>query len=184
MTTNALPAQLTGVDHEIWENSSRATLMLKKIDTLGHVSDEKLLPGRNTHLTPQERRYNQELAATPEYDFFQNGYLRPVKLIEDQEDTPVLQANLNAMSETQMRELFGERIRAFTAKLAEISNPIVLERLLEIAGDTEATVRQVEVVRNRLEELRPSRNEVQLAGGAAPTAGPQREGAIRAVTPS
>jgi len=183
VTTNALPAQLTGVDHEIWENSSRATLMLKKIDTLGHVSDEKLLPGRNTHLSPQERRYNQELAATPEMDFFQNGYLRPVKLIEDDADTEVLQANLNAMSEKQMRELFAERIRAFTAKLEEVSNPIVLERLLDLAGEADATVRQVEVVKARLEQLRPSTHEVQLAGGVAPTVGPQREGAIRAVTP-
>lgn len=182
MTTQALPPQLTGVDHEIWENSSRATLMLKKIDTLGRVSDERLLPGRNAHLTPQERRYNQELAATPEMDFFQNGYLRPVKLLEDQEDTEVLQANVNAMSEAQLRELFTERIRAFSAKIAEVSNPIILERLLELASSTDATVKQVEVVKQRLEELRPSHPEVTLAGGVAATAA-AHEGAIRAVTP-
>lgn len=174
-----------GVDYEQWENASGAMIVLRKMDTLGRITEEKVAGGRNVQITPGERRYNQEQCASEDLDVFKNGLMRPVRLLDSEEDSAVLQANVNAMSESTMRALFNTPIRAFSAKVREVSNPIALQRFLELAQDdaVEATVKQVEVLKGRLNEIRPPIGEVSVSGGVASTKAPPTEGAIRGVTP-
>lgn len=178
-----LPTALTGAEHEIWENASLGIVVLKKLDTLGKPTEERLIGGRSVHITPLERRYNQELAIDDSLDVFKNGTLRAVRLIDQEEDSAVLMANVNAMSETDMASTFTLGIRAFTAKVAEIKNPIMLRRMLVLAGEIDATIKQVEAIQKRLDDLSPEARNTQLIGGSLGTQAPRTEGALRAVTP-
>jgi hypothetical protein len=151
---------------------------------------EQITAKRKVMLTPEERRLNQEVAATDDLDFFQNGMLVPVRLLDSEQDTQKLQANVNAMSETAMKAMFNSQRPAFQAKLQEISNVTTLRRLLEVASDVDATIRQVEAIQTRIENLTPAVVEVgstQIVGTGLGTKAPEspspRSVTGRAVTP-
>jgi hypothetical protein len=176
---------LTGtpmVEYEQWENASQGLVVLRKLDSLGQITEERVPGGRKVQITPQERRHNQEQAATEALDVFTNGTLRPVRLIDKEEDTEFLQSNVNAMSEDSMRDLYRGPLREFKTRVDAISNPIALQRLLEIASDesVDATIRQVETVKARLEKVRPSPTETNPSLAAQ---SPRGEGTLHAVTP-
>lgn len=112
---------------------------------------------------------NQEVAAHDSLDVFANGMLVPVRLIDSEEDTAKLQANVNAMSETAMKALFKSQKPAFQAKVDEISNVTTLRRLLEVASEVDASIRQAEYIQHRIDDLGPNVTEVtagtQIVGG-------------------
>lgn len=149
---------------ETWKNSTAGLLVLKKIDRLGNVVDELISGGKTVQVTPVERRLNQEQAATDGLDCFQNGILTPVKLIETAEDIDQLRGNPNHMSESEMASLFKTRnLKTFEDRITAITNPIALERLVKIAEtDDGATVRQVALLKERLDSIAPSPvNQIQ-----------------------
>lgn len=160
---------------EVWQNSGYSTICLNKFDSRGNIIREQIPGKRKVMLTPEERRLNQEVAATDQLDFFQNGMLVPVRLLDSEEDTQKLQANVNAMSETAMKALFKSQKPAFTAKLDEISNVITLRRLLEVATEVDASIRQVEAIQARIDNLSPRVTEVgvQQVGGGLGTKAPE-----------
>jgi hypothetical protein len=162
------------IDYELWENASQATIVVRKVDTLGRISEERVIGGRRVQLTPKERRHNQEQAASDSLDVFTNGIMRPVRLLDDEEDTEVLQSNVNAMSEDAMRDLYKLPIRAFVNRVTEVSNPIALQRILELGSDVDATVKQVEAVKAHLDQVRPPLDEVSIVGGSAVGSAPPR----------
>ena len=138
---------------ETWKNDTAARIWVKKVDRHGELEDVQVPPGKVLHLTPDERRINHEIAVEEKFDMFKNGSLTPVRLIEGTEDAAEIASNPNLMSETDMRDLFKQNWRTFDAKVQEITNPIALDRLREIASEEDATVRQMEVITNRLAEF-------------------------------
>jgi len=144
---------------ETWKNATRSTVVLKRFDRAGRLTDDVIRGGQTFHITPDERRLNQEIAATDDLDMFQNGLLAPVKLIETAEDVEQFKSNPNHMSEDDMLALLQSRsAKAFRDRVSEITNPVTLKRLLEMAQTEEAnaTVKQVEFVSSRLQEVSPS----------------------------
>lgn len=138
---------------ETWRNSTRGRIVLKRLDRTGALVDEMIGGGKTFHITPGERRLNQEMVASEDMDAFQNGFLTPVRLIETSEDTAVLKANPNLITESDMAELFKQRaVAKFSESISGVSNSIVLERMLEIANSDEvnASVKQVEALKQRL----------------------------------
>lgn len=154
--------------YETWKNVTAGTVILKKIDRNGNLIDEVIPGGRVLHVTPTERRLNQEQCATDALDFFMNGILTPVRLIESAEDVEALRENPNHMSEPDMMELFKTKgLKAFQERIDQVTNPITLGRMVEIAKAEEvnATVRQVQILEARLEDVSPrsttTTNEVE-----------------------
>ena len=172
-------------EYELWENASQSIIVLRKSDSLGRMTEEKVPGGRNVQITPGERRHNQEQCASVALDVFSNGMMRPVRLIDAETDSAELQANVNAMSDTAMRDLFKTPLRAFTTKVNEIGNPIALQHLLSLAQEesVEATVKKVEAITARLNEVRPPLGDVSITNGAVSTQAPRTEGSLRAITP-
>jgi hypothetical protein len=170
-------------DFEVWENAGLSTVAIQKLDVRGNVIMEQIVGGRKVQITPQERRMNQELAAHDNLDVFMNGMLVPVRLVDAQEDNEKLQTNSNAMSESAMKALFKSQLPTFKKKIAEISNSIALERLLTIASEVDGSIRQVEAIQDRLNDVRPHVSEIgsQKIGNALGTKAP--EGERRGVTP-
>lgn len=158
---------------ETWMNAAPGMVVVKRLDHRGDFTkDEVVYSGKSLHITPQERRMNQEMAASADQDVFQNGFMTPLRLVGSAEEEREIAANPNLMSESDMRGLFKGHWKSFDAKLATITNTVALQRMLAMAEDPEidASVRQVQRIKDRLGEVSPTGNrviEVEQAGSAA-----------------
>lgn len=154
-------------DFETWQSGIDGIVWLKKFDRRGEIVEEQVKPHGKIMLTPEERRYNQELVAEAHNDPFQNGMLIPLQLVESAEDYDKLRGNPNHLTEQDMREMLEDPKGLDTLRdgIGQVSNPTTLQRMLAIAeGDeVDATMRQVRVIRERLSEIAvaPSYTEVE-----------------------
>lgn len=172
---------------ETWQNATRGRVVLRKMGALGNVRYDMIGPGKTFHITPQERRMNQEVAASEKQDFFLNGTLQPINLA-DTEDAEILRDNPNLLGdEDQIRRLFRASTDVFAERLAGIQNETALERLKEIAyqDETEATLNQVRMIEARLEQVSPEMENIHpgVASSEAGASTPGGDRPIKAVTP-
>lgn len=165
-------------DQEIWINAIAGRIQVRKFDARGQLGAELVGSGRKVFLTPEERQINQELAASHDLDVFANGALQPVKLLDGADEAAIVTPN--HISEDDMRSLFSEQWKKFDARIAQISNPATLKRLLELAEEVDAKVRQVDVIRQRLDEVEPvDITEIEAGGRTDDLV----RGGIKPVTP-
>lgn len=151
--------------YESWKYLGAGRISLLKYNQKGELAGELIPGGKVFQISPQERRINQEMAAGEDLDFFRNGQLAPVRLL-DTDDAAELASNPNVMSETDMRSLFKTNWKNFDSRIQEVSNTSTLERLVQIAKEVDATVRQLEIIESRLDELKPS-DELPISGSRA-----------------
>lgn len=153
-------------DFESWKSAIAGVIVIKRFDRKGDPIDEAVYSGKSVMLTPEERRLNQEIAAEPELDPFQNGMLIPVKLIESADDYEDLKGNPNHLSEPEMRALLAnpKAIDKLKSTIGSLSNPVTLQRLLAIAEepDVDVTVRQIKVIKERISEVGASDSYVEV----------------------
>lgn len=144
-------------EYESWKNATNGLLFIRKYNNRGDLGHEAVHARKTFHVTPQERRINQEMAAVPSQDFFSNGMLTPVRLIDTEEDAKEIASNPNLMSESDMKGLFKAQWKTFDARIDSITNETTLKRLLEMSQDNEvgASVRQADAVQARLREVAP-----------------------------
>lgn len=141
---------------ESWKNVTQGRVYLLRTDRLTGLTKHELVnSGRTFQITPHERRLNQENAANDELDIFSNGILCPVRLIDDEDDAREIASNPQHLSDTDMVELFAAHYRTFEKRVAAISNTVTLERLRAVGEEQNATVKQMAVIKARLEELTP-----------------------------
>lgn len=143
---------------ETWENATRGRVVLLKFDRQGDIRREMIRGNQKFTISPEERVLNSDRAATEGLDVFRNGVLTPVRLLDGVED-PAYQeiaSNPNMLGESDLRDMYGLHWKTFEKKLAEISNPMTLERLYAIGeeDDTKVTVNQHKAVQARLDEVR------------------------------
>lgn len=163
---------------ETWRNITRGRVVLQKYNSQGHLIDELIGGERQFHVTPAERRLNQERCANEELDPFANGTFAPVRLIDGEEDAKALADNPNVMSDSAMDDLFSAKgaTPAFIERVNSISNPVTLNRMLAVANERDASVKQVDAIRARLEQVSPLLAVEVTATGAVKTAPPERRG--------
>jgi hypothetical protein len=143
-------------DFESWENQTDGRHIIKKFGAKGDLIDDMINARRKFHLTTQERHINQERAADDTLDPFANGIFAPVRLLETAEDFAQISSNPNVMGEDEMKKLVKGNIAALEARLAEVRNPVVLQRLLEVADSEDITVKKLGAIQGRLQEVSPS----------------------------
>lgn len=168
---------------ETWRNATKGMVYLLKIDRFGNETHEVVNGGKSFSLSNAERLLNQDRAANEGLDMFKNGQLVPVRLLEGDEEAAEIAANPNLMGEQEMTELFKTHWKTFDAKLAKISNLVTLSRMMEVANEVDATIKQVAMIEARIGELSPQAKEVSEE---AITAGSDNYGEAitgRAVTP-
>lgn len=166
---------------ETWENSTPGRVVVRKFDARGTLGHELVGSKRKIAITPQERKINQEMAASEDLDVFKNGTMQPVRLIEGNEETQEIASNPNHVSESDIRAMVKGHHKTLEKRLTEIRNPSALQRLLEVARDEDASVSTVEKIKARLQEVSPSLyEEVTPVGGPS---GPGPVGVTKAVTP-
>lgn len=181
--TNFTTAQIVEPDAdqiETWQNVTKGRVVLQRLGALGQKRPEMIGADKVFHITPVERRMNQEAAANEDLDVFLNGTLQPLHLLEDSEDYKTLTANPNLLGDDdQIRRLFKANNDVFAARLAEIKNPSALERLLVLAqqDETGATVAQLRMIEARNQQVTPKIDSIH------PDAPDGERNAIKAVTP-
>lgn len=160
------------------------TIVLRRFDHRGELNKHEVVAGgRQFHITPEERRLNQEMVAEDNADPFADGTLVPVRLLDDSADARELAAsNPNLMSESDMKELVAGHHKTFESKIGEITNTTTLRRLLEIARNEDASVGKVERLMARIDQLSAPR---QSMPERPEQRGPDREPPVtgRAITP-
>ncbi len=164
---------------EVWENVSQGRVFVRKFDVRGHLGGELVGSGRKVHISTAERRINQEKAANSELDVFLNGTLQPIRVaaeVVNPEDAAPVTAN--HITDEDAKAMFKGTARSFEKRLSEISSVAVLDRILRLAEEVDATVRQVELIRARRAVVVPA-NATEVASAAEE---PLR-GGIKAVTP-
>lgn len=159
---------------EAWVSTIEGRIVLKTRDSQGLMVDTILGGGKTVHLSPNDRRINQDLVGGTEQDPFQNGFLAPVRLLDCDRDTAKLAANPNVMTEADMVALFDRSLEGFVARLGEITLPTTLQRMLRMVGDVpDATVRQQRAIEDRITALAPATHTevVSADSGGRPTVG-------------
>lgn len=186
-------------DLETWKNPTAGRVWVNRIDHRGDLKKVEIVgSGRVVHLSPAERRLNQEMAANVDQDVFANGTLTPIRLVgDDAEEAAAFAANPNMMTEGDMRTLVAKpkgKADTFVERLGEIKNPGTLQRLLSLAREEDASLSRVEAIQARLGEVAPAIHvervsstaptPVSAEAAASPSPSSRRQGSSRAVTPS
>jgi hypothetical protein len=147
---------------EIWENRNRSEFWVMKEDLSGQVVPVRIAPGKQIEISTYDRQRNQEQTVDPKFDWFTNGALSQVKLIDTADDIDEIKANPNTKSETELRELLNLNANELKKELAQITSPLVLARLKEFIESDDSdkaeglTVAKSKAVMARYEELHPS----------------------------
>jgi hypothetical protein len=138
---------------EIWKNSTQSKIFVARHGPNSTIRHELVAPGRNFTITVDERRMNQNLAANDSLDIFSNGWLQPVQLPE--ETASEIADNPNHIPDEQLPGFFKLHYKTFAKRLEQITNPAVLERLREIGPENDATVKQIDQIQARINEINP-----------------------------
>lgn len=141
---------------EIWKNNSKGQALVLKYDRQGNLNHELVRSGGKVDVSPDERMLNQDRAADDSLDIFANGIMVPVRLIDGAEGFEEIASNPNLKTDEDLHEMFKLPWKKFDTELAVISNSTTLNRLLEIAYEKDATVRQVNGIKERLVAVDPS----------------------------
>lgn len=144
--------------NETWQNMGKGPVGLIKLDPRGNESHEIVDGGKTFTISKEERQINQDRCVANENDFFTNGRLAHVRLIEGDEESLAMANNPNVLTETDLQELFSEHWKTFEKRVMAIGNTITLERLRDIADTKDATVKQMKVIEARMKELDPTAN--------------------------
>lgn len=149
---------------EVWKNPGVSHVVLIRFGASGSLIEERVVGGKKVHLTPTERKINEERCVEPEFNPFRNGMLAPVRLV-NAEDEAEFASNPNLMTEEEMRSIVKANPKKFVERLAALTNPILVTRLRDIAYEEDASVNRVEAISKRLEKLAP---KVIHSGGTSP----------------
>jgi hypothetical protein len=137
---------------ETWKNQSAGRVVVRKRGEFGVETDEMVSGGKVLHIAATDRRMNQERAATEELDVFTNGMLTPMKLGDSAEE---FASNPNLLTEGDMRTIVRSHPKTFEKRLREISNPVVVSKLLEVAREEDCTIKRIESIQAQLEAVSP-----------------------------
>lgn len=142
-------------EKEVWQNNGNGEIWVNTTNSRGELVQSVVRPKTKIFISTADRIINQELTVDDNLDFFKNGMLTPVKLLEDAEDYEELASNPNHLSESDMKALFNLKVADFKKRIADISNLTTLQRILDLAEqeDTGAGVSQVKALTARVEAL-------------------------------
>lgn len=140
-------------DLEAWRNAMAGRVVVTKFGADGKLRSELVSSGKVIHLSPAERKINQEAAANEDLDVFLNGCLQPVRLVKGDKSSEEMASHPNHLTDEEALALFRGPKEQFVERLATITNAAAVQRLLDLAEDpsTGASFQQHELVQARLE---------------------------------
>ena len=145
-------------EKETWKNAMPGTIYFWETDLRGQPRSKLVRGGQKFQITVSDRLANQDRAAGSSTDIFSNGRCVPVRLLDGSEGKEEFATNPNMIGDSDIEELLKKGANTVKARLKDISNILVLSRLLANAEkeDSEVSVATVKAIKARIEEVNPS----------------------------
>lgn len=135
---------------ETWENVSPASWGIVHLDPRGDLIDEIVNGRRMVKLTTEERIVTQDRILDESLDPFLNGSFRPVVV----PDSVTVESNPNALSDEEIEKILNSSDVAFREWLSNIDSVATYRRMLEIADNSEISMKRFRELERRLEDVR------------------------------
>lgn len=135
---------------ETWENVSPASWGIVHLDPRGDLIDEIVNGRRMVKLTTEERIVTQDRILDEALDPFLNGSFRPVVV----PDSVTVESNPNALSDEEIEKILNSSDVAFREWLSNIDSVATYRRMLEIADNSEISMKRFRELERRLEDVR------------------------------
>lgn len=136
---------------ETWEHVSPAQWGIIRLDPRGEEKHEIIATTRSFKITTEERIITQDRIRLDDNDPFLNGSFRPVIV----PDTVTIESNPNALSDEEINKILeSDSELAWTQWLETIDSVATLKRMLELAEETDLSIKRFRTLEARLEEIR------------------------------
>lgn len=142
---------------ETWENIAPHGNAIIRLDVRGEEKQELIQGPRRFMLTTAERIITQDRIIDATLDPFLNGSFRPIQVPE----TINIETNPNAISDDEVRDILVSSELAFAGWMEVLDSPDTLQRMLDLAPDTEVSLKRTKVIERRLHAVKPQRRIVQ-----------------------
>lgn len=142
---------------ETWENIAPFTNAIIRVDPRGVERQELVVGRRNFMVTTEERMITQDRIVDQKLDPFRNGSFRPV-LVPDSVD---MKSNPNALSDEEIKSILVSSDIAFSEWLKVIDSPETLRRMIELAEESDVSLKRYKEIGGRLAEAKPTRQITQ-----------------------
>lgn len=140
---------------ETWEHISPQQWGIIRLDFRGDERHEIVAGRRNFKITTEERIITQDRIREEKDDPFLNGSFRPVVV----PDSVSIESNPNALSDEEIERILQASDLAFQEYLNTVDSVATYRRMLEIAENTEISIKRFRALEGRLAEVR---GEVRL----------------------
>lgn len=142
---------------ETWENISPITNFVIRLDMRGDEKPEGIMGPRQFMITTKERKITQDRITDSKYDPFLNGSFRPVIV----PDSVNIKTNPNALSDDEIKSILVSSALAWDEWMKTIDSPETLRRMIDLAGDSDMSLKRFRELTSRLEEVSPKRRITQ-----------------------
>lgn len=164
-------------DTETWKNEARGPVGVVRVDKLTGTRVDLISPGRTVILTAEERRLTEDKVVREVDNPFRNGWLVCTSIAETSEDVARIRSDPNVISKTEIDDLFKANLGPMEKKLAAITSPVALARVLDHANDTGAATKRIDIIKARIAEVgEPPRRDPEGPVMSGSDTGFQREG--------
>ena len=136
---------------EEWESISNQGWGVTRLDPRGYELQEVVAGRKKFRITTEERILTQDRIKDEKNDPFLNGSFRPITV----PDTVTIESNPNALSDEEIFKILGtDSDMAWSEWLRTLDAVATLRRMLELAEDSEISIKRYRQLENRLEEVR------------------------------
>lgn len=142
---------------ETWENIVPHGNGVIRLNFRGEEEMEMIVGRRKFMLTTEERLITQSRIFDEKDDPFRNGSFRPIVV----PDSVSKETNPNALSDDEIRSIFVSSDLAWQEWISTLDSPETLRRMLDLAGDSDISVRRFKQIGARLAEVKPPTRIVQ-----------------------
>lgn len=135
---------------ETWEHISPQEWGIIRLDPRGDERHE-VISGRMTFkITTEERILTEDKIRKEVNDPFLNGSFRPILV----PDSVTIESNPNALSDEDINKILNSSELAWSEWLNTIDSVATLRRMLELAEDTDLSIKRYRVLEGRLQDVR------------------------------
>lgn len=135
---------------ETWEHISPQQWGIVRLDARGDYRHEVIRGQRQFMLTTEERILSQDRIREKTNDPFMNGSFRPLIV----PDSITIESNPNALSDEEIQKILNASEVAWDEYLKVIDSVATVRRMLEVADNSEISVKRYRQLENRLKEVR------------------------------
>lgn len=135
---------------EEWESISDQGWGIFRLDARGEEKAEVVTGQRRFRITTEERIITQDKIKHEVNDPFLNGSFRPIIV----PDTLTIATNPNALSDDEIRKILAASDIAWSENLKTIDSVATIRRMLDIAEDSDITIKRFRELERRLEDVR------------------------------